>query len=106
MSMRFHIFQSCSQKGPFKEISVHSESSENVYAVLITDQKDPKEAVCDCRGFRYSKTGTCKHQENAIQSQCNWDSEHGVPQSLMERIGMTCPECGSSTEWNMKNDPN
>lgn len=100
--MNLVSYQRCTRNGPMVEVEVPSESSDAVYVVLVTDPNAPHEAVCDCRAFQFSKDGTCKHQQQAVDMLCYWTEGDEEVQTPKQRRNKICPRCGhNSTEWTM-----
>ena len=51
---------------------------------------------CTCKGYKFSKTGTCKHIEQVKESgaHCNWMEFHDGGNAVEKNGKHHCPECG------------
>ena len=51
---------------------------------------------CTCPGYKFSKTGTCKHikQVKASGVHCNWMEFHDGGDAVEKRGEHYCPKCG------------
>lgn len=68
-----------------------------IYEVIILDNSDPDEAICECESYEFR--GYCRHQQEAFDLLCDWETNATEHQTPAQRRHHICPRCGSRTTW-------
>jgi hypothetical protein len=95
-------FQECRSVEGWQAVVVSSDSQAESYTVLVNPWGFEAEAVCDCKGYKY--TGHCKHQARANEKVCRWREGESPRQSEQQKEKMVCPRCGGATKWSFEED--
>ena len=100
--MNLSCYQECRSAEGWQPIKVSSQSEEGkTYTVLVNPWGAVDENICECTGYLFR--GTCSHQDRAMKTICGWrEDKFTLTQTVDERAGMVCPECGGPTKWQME----
>lgn len=73
-------------------MEIISSKGDQTYLVLVNPWGSDSENICCCIG--YNMRGTCRHQKEATEKVCRWDSRRAAPQ-LKRGV---CPLCQGRTK--------
>lgn len=93
------VKQVCRSSDGWQAIKIASSSDpETTYVVLVNPWGDPRENICDCKGYQFR--GHCSHQDKAEEKNCAWgEGEYlAETQTGEEEILQRCPRCGGPTK--------
>ena len=91
--MQLSTYSICRQREGWQPVEILSSKGDKTYLVLVNPWGATEENICCCESYNYR--GHCRHQQQAQDNICTWDSRFSDRQ-----MGPydSCPHCGGPTK--------